>query len=359
MRGVAMGLGLVAACGAAVPALAQKTATYEARFEPKFGGISDQESIAVLNFNGKDGDIFASTLAGVLQSAQLDGRSLFVVKTLDSMNYRSGTDISRAEVAQAIRQGEKLGVKIVFTGTVSAASITTTNFNREETVCAESSGFLKCKRQTTRKIPCSKVVGQYTVTPRAMRVSNGQVVYSQTASAQGEYTICEGQLQSNASLGDVFGGLFGGKKKDGEMKPEISSPDGLLGALRAEAAEKIRLDIAPYNRSVTVTFMDKVGKFSKAENEQFAGALAFAGAGRLDRTCALFETLYAQPHNQNNISVLYNMGACQEVLLPEEPGAALAYYAKADQLLTKPNKLISDAFLRTKAAVGRDRSLAP
>jgi hypothetical protein len=201
------------------------------------------------------------------------------------------------------------------------------------------------------------VIGQYSVTPRAVKVEGGAIIYSQTVSSQGEYTICDGKLESNASLGDLFGGLFGKKKNDGEKKPEVASPDALLNALRSDVADKIRMDVAPYNRSITVTFMDKQGKLSKPDNEQFSNAIAFAGAGRLDRACAIFETLFVDP-NKSNVAILYNMGACQEVLLPDDPSAALEYYSKADQLLSKPNKLVSEAYLRTKAAVGRDRSFA-
>ena len=339
-----------------VPAHAQKTAVYEARFQPKFPAVTELGSVGVLNFNGKDGDYFTSALTAALQSAQLDGRNILSVKTIDSMNYRSAADISRAEVAQAIRQGQKLGVKVIFTGTVSAASTTTTNFVREETACVESSGLFKCKRSERRQIPCAKVVGQYSVTPRALRVDNGAIVYSQAVASQGEYTMCGGQLQTGGTLGELFGGIFGKKKADSN-RPPISSPDALLNALRTEVAEKVRLDIAPYNRSITVTFMEKGGKLPKAEDQQFGNAIAFAGAGRLDRTCAIFETLFTGA-NQSNIALLYNMGACQEVLLPDDPSAALQYYSKADQLLARPNKLVSDAYLRTKAAVGRDRSFA-
>ncbi|WP_448661522.1 hypothetical protein ACG3SL_12745 [Sphingomonas sp. CJ20] len=356
MKSVTLVLAMAAGALVSTPALAQKTAKYDARFQPKFPAVSDAETIGVLNFNGKDGEIFASTLTASLQSAQLDGRSIFTVKTLDSMNYRSVTDISKAEVAAAIRQGQKLGVKVIFTGTVGSASINSTDFIKQEQICAESAGFLKCKRYETRNIPCTKVVGQYTVTPRAVRVEGGAIIYSQTVSSQGEYTVCGGQLQSTGSLGDLLGGLFG-KKKTEPAKPVVASPDALLNALRTEVADKIRMDVAPYNRSVTVTFMDKPGKLPKPESEQFSNAIAFAAAGRLDRTCAIFETLFAGA-NQTNIAILYNMGACQEVLLPEDPNAALEYYSKADQLLTKPNKLVSEAYFRTKAAVGRDRSLA-
>ena len=115
--------------------------------------------------------------------------------------------------------------------------------------------------------------------------------------------------------------------------------------------------VAPYNKDIEVALKDKAGTFSKPDGTQFENAVAFANAGRMDRACSTFETLYAGEANKGNISLLYNMGVCQEVLLPDEPAAALEYYAKADQLLSRPDKLVSDAYVRMKGMVGQSRSI--
>jgi TPR repeat protein len=186
------------------------------------------------------------------------------------------------------------------------------------------------------------------VSPRVIRVDNGSVIYSQTITSQGEYTICEGQLQK-ASVSTTGAG------ETTVNTNAVSTPEGLIGTMRAEAAQKVRLDVAPFYRTITVNFMNRSGKFAKPDADQFQNALEFAEASRLDRTCAIFETLHANPANQTNVSLLYNMGVCQEVLVPEDLSAALPYYAKADQLLTRPDKLVSDAFVRTRNAVEASR----
>jgi hypothetical protein len=339
----------VATFGVSALPVEAKKIPYQARFKAKFPSVAEGKTVGVLNFAGKDGDNFGAALSSQLQSADLDGQSIFAVKTLDSMNYVNDGELSRAEVAAALRLGQKLGVKTIFTGTVMSATVTSTTFNRTESVCVESSGLFKCKRSESRNVPCLKVVGQYSVSPRAIEVSSGQVVYSEIVSRQGEYSTCNGQLQSNTLS------FFGIGKKP--VAAEVSSPEGLLSRLRAEAATVIRLQVAPYNQSLDVELKESAKGLSKPDQEQFSNAIAFGNAARMDRACSIFETLGANPSNQANIPLLYNLGVCQEVLLPDEPGAALEYYAKADQYLTKPDKMISEAFMRTKKLVGEKRGI--
>jgi hypothetical protein len=343
--------GVLALLIGASAAEAAKKVRYDARFKAKYTNVTGNGPIGVINFSGRDGDNFAAALTSKLQSASLDGVPIFEVKTLDSMNYRSSGTISRAEVAAAIRLGQKLRVKTVFTGTVTSVAVNSTNFVREEKVCAETAGFLKCKRYETNRIPCTKVMGTYAVAPRAINVATGSVMYSEAVSSQGEYTTCNGEVQ--ASGGPSFFGLFGA---GGATAPTVASPDILLNQLRESAAESIRRHVAPYNLTVVVKLKEKAAGLSKPDNVQFENAVKFASAGRMDRACGMFEALQT-PANKSNVTLLYNLGICQEVLLPDEPAAALAYYSKADQMLNKPDDLISEAFLRMKAMVGQSRAI--
>jgi hypothetical protein len=347
------GLALVAACLVGVPIVAEaKKISYQARYKAKYPAVAEGKTVGVLNFDGADGSNFGAALSAQLQSASLDEQPLFAVKTLDSMNYVSDGSISKAEVAAALRLGQKLGVKTIFTGTVMSASTTKTDYTREDSVCADSDGLFKCKRLETRRVPCTKVVGQYSVSPRAIAVPSGTVTYSEVISRQGEYSTCNGQLQS----GNInFLGLnLGGKK---QTPADVTSPDALLNRLRTEAAVLVRQQVAPYNQPLDVELKETAKGLAKPEAEQFSNAIAFGNAARMDRACSIFETLGANPANANNVNLLYNLGVCQEVLLPDEPGAALEYYAKADQFLSKPDKMVSDAYLRTKKLVGEKRGI--
>ncbi len=344
MRRIGTVLLVVSLC-APLPATGKKI-SYEARFKAKYPAVVDGKTVGVLNFEGRDGDNFGAALSSQLQTAQLDGRPILQVKTLDGLNFVSDGNFSKAEVAAAIRLGQKLGVRHVFTGTVMAASTNVTNYTNNVSVCVESSGLFKCKRSENRAIPCTKVVGQYSVAPRAISVATGTTVYSEVISRQGEYSMCNGQLQSNFNLFS---------KKPATIP--VSSPEALLAQLRQDAAAQIRVQVAPYNMPIEVELKERAQGLAKPDQEQFSNAIAFGNAGRMDRACSIFETMGANPANQANISLLFNLGVCQEVLLPDEPGAALEYYAKADQYLSKPDKMISDAFLRMKKQVGEKRGI--
>ena len=43
--------------------------------------------------------------------------------------------------------------------------------------------------------------------------------------------------------------------------------------------------------------------------------------------------------------------------MPENPSAALEYYVKADQLLSKPDRLVTEALLRAKTMVDGQRNI--
>lgn len=341
-------------CVLAGPAGADKVARYEARMAAKYPAVAAARNVGVLNFNGKDGENFTAALVSALQSATLDGAPQFSVKTMESMNFRSADAMSKAEVAAAIRQGQKLDVAVVFTGSTTTVSVTQASFNKQEQVCGGGGiPLLSCKNPRTQNVPCQKVTGQYSVSPRAIRVDTGAVIYSEPVTAKGEYEVCNGQVQDG---GNIFDKLPFGKKKEQPAEPAPTTPDALLDKLRRDAAQTVRQQVAPYNRSVTVALKEKAPGLSKGDAAQFAGAMEFAGAGRMDRACSIFATLNTGA-NAQNVPLLYNLGVCQEVLLPDRPAAALEYYAKADQLLTKPDKLVSDAYLRTKNMVGQSRGL--
>ena len=329
-----------------------KTIKYYARMSAKYPAVAAGKSLAIANFSGPDGENFTNVLSSTLQAAQLDGRPVFDIRTVDRVIYRSKANLSKVEIANLVRTGQQVNAATVFMGSVTSATITSTKFNRQGTVCLRSSGPFKCEQSTTKTIPCLKVSGNYSVAPRAVRVSDGAIVFSENIVVQGEFTSCDGQLLGSDLTGII--GTFVGSQ--GNSSPNVS-PYTLLDKLRRDAAEKIRQFISPYNREVSVNLKERSSGFSKADNAQFQNAIAFGNALRMDRACSIFETLHAAPANVTNVALLYNMGVCQEVLLPDEPSAALEYYAKADQLLSRPDKQVSDAYIRMKAIVGQSRTI--
>lgn len=335
------------------PVLAQQKVNYTTQVAPRYPAVSAMRSLGVLPFNGRDGANFTSSLAAKLQSANLDGAPVFELRTMDSLNFKSEGVISRTEMANAIRNGQKLGVKLVFIGVVNEASVRETPFTKEVTRCEGGNIFsgAKCTNRSYT-VPCKRVTGQYSVTPQAIRVDNGTVLFSEVISRNAQYEQCADG--ANASV-DIIGSLF--KRKDAVERSAASTPEALLMELREQATEVIKKLVAPYSLAVEVQIKNATDGLPKADNETFRNAVAFAKAQRMDRACALFEGLNTA-QNASNVGLLYNLGVCQEVMLPDDPAAAMAYYAKADGLMKRPDKMVSEAYLRIKQLIANDRNVS-
>lgn len=344
---------IVALLSASGEVSAQQKINYTTQVAPRYPAVSAMRSLGVLPFNGQDGDNFTSSLAAKLQAANLDGAPVFELRTMDSLNFKSEAAISRTEIASAIRNGQKLGVKLVFTGVVNEANVRETPFTKEVTNCEGGNIFSgsKCTNRTYT-VPCKRVTGNYSVTPQAIRVDNGTVVFSEVISRTAQYEQCADG--DNQSL-DIIGAIF--KKKSAVEKSSANTPEALLMELREQAAEVTKKLVAPYSVAVEVQIKNGTDGLAKADNETFRNAVAFAKAQRMDRACALFEGLNTA-QNASNVGLLYNLGVCQEVMLPDDPSAAMAYYAKADGLLKRPDKMVSDAYLRIKQLIANDRNVS-
>lgn len=362
---------MVALLAVSAPVLAQK-ATYDAKYPARFPEASKYTKIAVLPFRGNDGEVFASALAGTLQSAVFDGANYFEVKTLDGLNYaapKNNAAVVAAETARAITAGQKLGVQAVLVGEVVGAALTHADYTEERSRCAQpGKKFLSCERSENYTVQCRKTTLNYSVVPRMIAVANSKVVYSETVSVQDYYDQCNGELKSKpedtasfAEIGCSFAAIFGGCKKSNDpdgarKKVPVSTDEGLLAAVREKVSENIRRSVAPFNFLTEVEFMSKAPDLPKDLQKKFASASEFAKANRLDRACSDWETM-GKGLETGSISLLYNLGVCQEVLVPEEPASALAYFVKADQYTTKPDKLINKAMERMKKMIDRQKGI--
>lgn len=358
------------------PAAAQKI-EYEARFPAKNREAAELKSLAVLPFRGTDGDAFTSAMVGALQSSTLDGKPYFYVKTLEGMNYtppppkppevkgkgkgkgRGAAPVvtQMSEVAAAVRLGQQLSVSAMYTGEVVGAVISRRNFTQTKSVCQKKSDG-KCEMVQV-PVACVDTTVNYSVTPRIINVATGRVVYSRTVARSGNYTLCDGKVEYQGTLADAvsdFGKSFTGmfkrtkKKNPNEAEAEekeISTDAALLTKVRSDVADAIRYDVSPYNFKVTVEFKQRAPELNKEDQAKFRNASDFAKAKRLDRACSDWEAMNT-PANSGSINLLFNLGVCQEVLVPEDPNSAMSFLAKADSLTTKPDSMINAALERVR-----------
>ena len=364
------------------PVTAQKI-DYDARFPARNREAAKLTSVAVLPFRGTDGNAFTSAMVGALQSSTLDGKPYFNVKTLEGMNYTppapvavkgkgrgrggGGTSNPASEVAAAVRFGQRLGVTAIYTGEVIGAVVSRRNYTETKPVCdLQSNG--KC---TMRQAPvsCVDTTMNYSVTPRIINVATGQVVYSRAIVRDGNYVLCDGKVRFQGTVADAVTGV--GKtfrnmfKRTVKKNPseadsddkEISTDAALLTKVRSEAADAIRYDVSPYNFVLAVEFKQRAPELNKDDQLKFRNASEYAKTKRLDRACSDWEGLNTTS-NSGSISLLFNLGVCQEVLVPEEPISAINFLVKADSLTSRPDPMINKALERIRKMADAQTEIA-
>ncbi len=319
---------------ATTPARAFDDATYKGRFAAEYYKAGQLRTLAILPFSGPDGGNFTTALSSELGRATLSDENWFTIKPANTKE----TD--------PIRAGKALGVAGVVDGTVITAKLTRTDRtelpDKKDKAAAVSAGGVLCTR----------VILQYTVHAQIFDVTNGASVYDKTHSAQDGYDLCNGKgqeipVESNEGLMVSFAKkLTGGPKKDA-YTIEFTE-DALFQRVRGVIAAKIKDDITPFNKPVSVEFKRRAPEMPKPLQLTFESATPFIKAGQLDRACAIWKLLRNEPAAAASVSLLYNLGACQETLKPDNPAAALELYVKADQLLSKPDKLLSPALKRAQ-----------
>ena len=349
----------------ATSASAFEDARYKGRFPAEFYEAGRLRTLAVLPFAGTDGGNFAKALATEMRSAQLNGEPWFTVKSAEGAAAAAGGAAALAagpvptneESADAVRAGAKLDAKAIYFGNVSMAKITRTDRSEQTTECADGAD---CKTKVPRNIVCTRVTLDYVVNARIVNVATKALVYAKSHVAQDGFDICNGKgmeiaVKDTKGWAVTFAEKLTGTPKKADFVMEFTE-DALYQRIRLNISQKIRTDVAPFNKDVIVEFKRRASELAKADQIIFESGVDFSKAGRLDRACSIWEVMESGPA-ASSISLLYNLGVCQEALVPENPSAALEYYVKADQLLIKPDKLVTEALQRTKKMVDGQRNI--
>lgn len=171
---------LIAGCG--TPEL--RPANY-----PIFSRVT---SVAVLPFQGEDGEAFSRELESFLVSQQgRPGVPFQVVTRSDipalekEMRYqRSGaTDSVVAKI------GKMMHVKYVLIGRVEK-SHSNSSFTKSVDVCVKPKGLLGCEQRQNRSVYCTRHSVQFRAIPKLIEVESGRVLYSNMANGAGSEDKC-------------------------------------------------------------------------------------------------------------------------------------------------------------------------
>lgn len=341
-----MGLSAAIAAFVLTAAAYANPVKYQTVFKSKFPAASQYRTIGIMPFQGEDAENFTGALVAELQKVNITGEPYFKIQTEDGFAASRPTE---AEISAAVNYGRKVGAEVVYIGRIGSAAVRRSPRKEQRSQCVQPGEklFSPCQREQSYQVDCENVSITYTVTPRAIKVADGSVVYSNTISVPGKYDHCA----DSSGVGNLIPSIVTQMFKPNRDTPsvEISTPEALLQSVRQQVVAAIRADVAPSLGYVTVDFKERAPEFVKEDQAKFKSGLEFAKAGRADRACGIWDGLNTGAGAQSP-TLLYNLGACAEITEPDNPRIALGFYSQADALLTKPDSAISAALNRMRAA---------
>ena len=301
------------------------------------------KSIAVMPFEGPDGEVFTSVVESTLASVIINDQQFFKLvdrgsldKVMNEMKLGMTGMVNEETAAQV---GKALGAKGIYSGTINASSVDDEFYSEKRQTCAFSRTVTDSKGGKTQEctnwyeaqVSCTKRTAAFSFTPRLIDVESGRVVFSNTYANTVEAKVC---ADDGKGLDD--GTVMRKKTQETVM-------------------QKFRMDVAPYYVTMTFTLKDSTADMaSDAAKAKLRDGLTFAKANQMDRACPVWrEALVLAP---NSITLMYNVGLCDET--EDRPHEAFALYRQIEKALTSPDDLITTALTRVNPQIENRKKLA-
>ena len=334
-----IGVGALALLTACAPPTIKTTALLPARSHE----ASLLKEVAVLPFDGPDGNKFASEVEAILASINVGGEQYFSVvdrmkldKVLQEMRLaKSGL----VDESTATKVGKLVGAKGIYTGIITQSRVDDREYREKRTRCAsyvpryDKKGRVigeDCIRWEEYTVPCTNRVATFTFTTKLIDVEKGRIVYANNLSGTAESSACS------------------------DSSTPLASKQELIEKAKQYALAEFRKDVAPYYATFEIKLMDsKEGITSDEAKKKLEQGIDFAKHNRMDRACELWGE--ANTLSPNAPAILYNLGICFEITGQLEQ--ALDLYKKADRAYGKPDDRITSALNRTSEALQKQKKL--
>ena len=301
-----------------------------------YHGASITKRIAVLPFTGPGGQAFASELEAVLADIYINDKQYFTLvdrTAVDKTMNELALSLSGAiDEKTAARVGQMVGAEAIYTGSISLSECTDTNYTQKRRECAGRQIVYdkhgkpyegKCVRWRTYSVTCTRRTAHFKCSPKLIDVSTGRILYSRTVAGSAETQGCE------------------------DSNP-IPAKAELLEKAKDTAKKQFRFDVAPSSVTKSVELMSSAkGITAKEAKEKLKKGIAYAGKGRMDIACEMWEE--ARKLSPQVPSILYNMGVCAESR--GDFAQALVFYDQADRALDGPDDNINAALQRVREAL--------
>lgn len=308
----------------------------------KYHEASLAKTVAVLPFNGPEGETIAVEMEGVLASIGVDDKPYFTLvdrasldKTISEMKLSQSGLVNQKT---AVKLGRLIGAQGIYTGVVSQYNYNDSPYSERRTACTRyetkrnkdgSTYQGSCISWRNYNVSCVKRVASFAVSPKLVETSTGKILYSRNLSANAESSGCK----------DTY---------------PVQSEAILIEKAKNIVKKEFRHDIAPYYITREITLMDSTdGINSPDAKEKLKNGLAYADKGRLDSACELWSE--AKNLAGGAPALLYNLGVCAESR--GDLNTALTLYKQADKKLGKPDDDINLALNRVSSAIKNQSKL--
>ncbi len=310
----------------------------------RFHETTTIRDIAVLPFAGPDGAAFTAEIEEVLAKVRIDEKPYF--KLVDRTNLDKILSEMKLSMSGMFDQetagkvGKMVGAKGIYTGVVTVSSVVDSPYTENRSRCVSYHTVYYtikntripvqvCTAWQNYPVGCTKRVATFSLVPKLIDVETGRILYSNSIS----HTVSDSACTDKRPVADSL---------------------TLLNNAKAAVKNEFRSDVAPYKTNVTLELADSTDDIPTDEaKKKFKSGLRFARANRMDRACEFWKD--ASALSPKSFSILYNLGICAELYGQLEQ--ALETFNKADRLLEKPDKRVSEAISRVSSSIEKQKRL--
>lgn len=285
--------------------------------------------VAVLAFEGPDGERVADELLALLASVEVDGRPYFELIDRDRLppaiaQGQAGLPVPPVSARPPGRQVVPAGY---YAGRVEDIRVSSRTDTRESRACAERREG-RCVRWVVERVLCRVDSAHFAFVPRLVEGRTGRVVFARTFAGSASADSCSGS-------------------------PRPSRAE-LLAAAKQIAYAEFRSHVAPQVRQFTVRLIDADPRLTDPPAlAAFNRGIEQAKARQMEAACATWASI--RDTAGSSFALAYDLGVCEE--MAGRFDAAAKHYESAERLAGEPNELIAAARERVRQLVDDARRL--
>jgi len=290
--------------------------------------------VAVLPFSGNHGRQVSSEVEAIMVSLQVEGKPFFKVierSEIDKVAREHEFQMSGSvDETTAASFGKMLGAEAVVLGTVNQFKTEDVTYRKKRRECTSKDEDGKCNNYREYSAICTKRTALFQFTPKFVDVETSSIAASEPMSGKVTDEACS------------------------DSGRPVSSSAELMEIAQKQAMDKFQNYIAPHYVSVNIVLITSdASGMDRLVKDKIKQGTKWANSDRLDRACEYWKE--ASELHKTGYAIPYLLGVCHEI--KGEFEKAKSQYEKADSQTAKPVGEISQALLRIRRDIKRQRQL--